>query len=449
MVWMILPPQPAQHEEAFEFSLNVGPLSNWPSEESFQAFNRANLSSNVVSERQLPVTRNPNTSAGALELPSSLSLLVKRSDGGAINGFQNVIPDAIFGAGYNWVISARLKAILEEIAPGEVGFEPIALTGPRKIPIEGDWFLLVFKLLADILEEDRSNLLQLYRTYGNWHPKPDSFEPMLIAKRSSVDGLKFWSGAMHKRQPPINAASVGFTYCSDSIMERLRANEITGFGPAYKIDLIEDDDKVTIAPGSPAWAQERQKTTDRAYVSLRISTARFGGVAREEPSVAEALDGKVHLVVPADPELPDIWSMERLLIVSDAAKTIIESIAGKCCDFEPVFNAPNKDGEIYTGTNDYYVLIPKSIFQPFIPELSKKIRAGILPNGKLSLVKSGADVAIDDALVGEIALWDATAPGTGAPDYFLSKPLFDALVSGGISGLEEGMTFSGFSISLI
>lgn len=379
-----------------------------------------------VTERYLPITRNPGLAGDDINLPPAMTVSVTDPQGKRQRNFEGPLPDVLFGPAFSWFVSERLHDLLQEVAPGAVRFEKVALVWGPDRPCEGDWYLVVFQQYADVILEDRSNLLSLFERYTSEDDSPPDVAPLLYAFRKSVQGLAFWTGVPVNRDAPSNAASAGFTYCSDIVMDRMVAEKITGFGPYAEITLIDDDDATTIAPHAPQIAQASATDTGKMFHAIDVPTAHFGGVTKTPD------DDAITLRVPTSEVLPDMWMMERLLVVSSRAKAVFEANAAADCLFHAVTCAPDENGQTYADA--LYVLTPRANMRPYILEQSSGISPGLLPDGQLRLKAVGADLVVDADKVGDCAFWDSTAPGTGPPTFVCAAPLMQALMAADVSG---------------
>lgn len=441
MTWLILPPQGSSGEQKLQFKARVGFVEQWASQDAMRAFNDANLSRPVVAVRDMPITRKPDIDLSAVLPPEYFKVLVySTEDDSYIKDYEGPFPDAIFGAGYNWIVSDRLRVLLEKVAPGSARFMKVELQQPRQAPVPGDWFLLFFNAYADVLDEERSTLPHIYKSfsklsvgggYSEWGPFDKSIEPKLYARRSQVSGLSFWSGEKVDREAPLNLASVGFTYCTDEVMQCLKEEKITGFGPAYPIELIEGGGAETIARGSPLWMKTNATPTERRFVKLSsfsVKNPKHGKVSlpKRDEDVTSA-------VVEPNQTLPDISGIGSMLVVSEDAKHVLEKYAGGDCQFVPLAFNENADGAVYTDTRRFYHLVSNHFIQPFLAELSPDVSSGMHSDGELLLSYSGGGSIVFDArYVENIQFFEASNSGAGI--HFISEDVYKVLIGEGITG---------------
>lgn len=435
MTWLILPPQQHEQVKQYQFRVDLGLSSKWPSIDAYKAFNTGNLSLQFVTERYLPLTRNPATGISEITLPETMTVYAYGPGGKLDREYDGPLPAVLPGPNNNWFVSQSFRDLIMRHTADAVRFQKVNLVfGPDR-PCAGNWYLMVFQQFADIILEDRSNLLWVYNSHATWDKDPNEGAPQLYAYRQSVEGLHFWSGAMFQRVAPCNVASVGFTYCSDDIMEQIVAEKITGFGPCYRVNLIDTDDTGSIAPRAPAIAKDVSfETGDRFHV-INILTGHFGGVVRN-PNREAISDGPVEICVPSTEPIPDIWEMERLLIVSQRARSVFEAHAALDCTFVDIICAADKSGQVYSGPNTYFVLTARNL-RPYALEQSNGVSAGMLSDGILSLKTNHAGMVVNAAMAGECSFWNGILPGTGHPEYVCSDPLMNALATEGISGYES------------
>ena len=436
MPWLILPPQPDGEENIRAF---LGRSTGWPTPEALRVFTSASARGRAIPPDKLPPTRNPDLALGTIVLPEAL-LMARFSAAGPVTNFDPLedVPDVVFGAGYSWFVKAKVKDLLEQVAPGAIRFEPVNFDGPHGSEVQGTWFLLVFLQYADVIDEERSALLPIFETRGNWNRPGPLRDAKLFAPRSAVEGYDFWTGVSNTRQPPLNAANVAFTYCSDAVMDAIRAAGITGFGPAYEIDLIEDDDESTVAPGSPRQVAAAAREVTPGYHLLQFNAKHFGGAKSKDPRFETDDPTTSPLWIPSDQTFPDIWLLDARLIASERAKTILEDCVSDDVGFSRVVPVELEDGSLYSGA-PLFQLTRVENMQPFVSEMSGSLEFSILSSGSPSMsfsLQSIVDLVVDVAALGACRFWDAGSDGY-RPFLFAATEVFDALVAGGVTGVES------------
>lgn len=437
MPWLILPPQPDGEEDIRVF---LGRSTTWPSPVALRIFSGAMARGTAIPPDRLPPTRNTDVALGSIALPEAFPI-GRSSSVGAVTNFDPIedMPDVVFGAGYSWFVNAKVKKLLEAVAPGAIRFEPINFTGPRGSDVPGTWFLLIFLQYADVIDEERSALLPIFETLSSWNRPGPVRVPRLLARRGAVEGYEFWSGVSNARTPPLCAANVSFTYCSDAVMEAIREADITGFGPAYEIELVDDDDESSAAPGSPHLVAAATRKVTPGYHLLQFGTQHFGGAKSKDPRFETDEPAVSKLWIPADKTFPDMWLLDARLIVSERAKTILEGLVADDVGFSRVSPVELEDGSLYSGLPLYHLTRVENM-QPFVSEMSGSLEFNVLPSGLPSIRLSlplVVDLVIDTAAAGARRFWDSMTGDTGRPVLFAAEEVYEALVAGGVTGVES------------
>ncbi|MFQ1700874.1 hypothetical protein ACJ5NV_09785 [Loktanella agnita] len=372
-----------------------------------------------------------------------MTVIAQDPDGKRDRDFDGPLPDALVGPNNSWFVSQRVYDLVMHRAENAVRFQKVNLEFAPGRQCAGNWYLMVFQQFADVILEDRSNLLWVYNSHVTWDKDPSEGAPQLYAYRQSVEGLQFWSGAMHHRAPPCNAASVGFTYCSDDIMDGIVAEKITGFGPCYKVNLIESNDTGTIAPRAPAIAKDVSVETGDSWHVLTMTAQHFGGVVRN-PDRTGTSDTPVEIRVPTNETLPDVWEMERLLIVSARARAVFEAHAARDCTFVDINCVADEAGQTSVAPNTYSILTAK-ILRPYALEQSSGMRVGLHSNGTMTLTMNSGGMVVNASMTGDCVFWNETLPNTGHPRYICAGPLMQALKAAEITGFESHHAYQGIA----
>ncbi|MEM7196626.1 MAG: DUF1629 domain-containing protein [Pseudomonadota bacterium] len=353
------------------------------------------------------------------------------------------MPDAIFGAGHSWMVSERFKNILEITAPGAARFDPITLKGPKNSDLPGHWFLLVFQQFANIIDEERSNLLRIYEQMANWD-RPGSEQPtVLFAESSAQARYDFWSGIAPDDTSRTKAANASLTYCSDAVMQVFKENQITGFGPCFKIDLLNEDDNAQMAIGSLKDAKAKAQIEADTHQLLSCEVIHSFGPTQANPKHPPH-DGQsdIELPIPVDEEFPDLWRINNYLVVSETAKSLLETLIPDDVQFAKVIPEPLQSGATYSGPQ-LYLLTPLKKFQPFSSELSESMRPSVAVSGAmiLSLV-TNPGLVIDATALGECKFWDGMPHLAGNHAYFCESGVFETMIQGGLTGFCSSGSFS-------
>ncbi|MDA7966255.1 DUF1629 domain-containing protein [Ruegeria sp.] len=432
MTWLILPQQPSSENLGYSFRVTAGLSEYWHNKDDARVFRSVGLGSQLVTKRNLPRSRNPDTAFDPVNLPIAFKLMCYDADGKNVplEEAGGKFPDVIFGAGGNYFVSDRFRLTLDDVAPGAAHFEKVKLSGPKFAILKQDWYLLMFREFADVLLEDRSNLISIYRRWAGWDLADHDQGPRLYAKRSSVSGYRFWSGIRNERTAPCNVASPGFTYCSDEVMERLRAENVTGLGPAYEVTLLEDDDTETIAAGAPKLFEGVYEPSDATFIVPWIEGVTNGGVSTYADSTVRNTDDIIRLSAYTQNKYPDFFEDSSILLASPRAQDALGRYAEHDVTFTPVIFVHTQFSKGYPQPEGYCIVNPKNL-RPFIPEISKEISAGIRLTGQLGLRAFDLDT-IDISLLNNSTFWKDEQGS-----YYFSSELWGKIEKLKLTGLER------------
>ncbi|KIC41890.1 hypothetical protein RA27_00250 [Ruegeria sp. ANG-R] len=432
MTWLILPQQPSCENLGYSFRVTAGLSEYWHNKDDARIFRSVGLGSQLVTKRNLPRSRNPDTAFDPVNLPIAFKLMCYDADGKNVplEEAGGKFPDVIFGAGGNYFVSDRFRLILDGVAPGAVHFEKVKLSGPKFAILEQDWYLMMFREFADVLLEDRSNLISIYRRWAGWDLADHDQDPKLYAKRSSVSGYRFWSGIRNERTAPCNVASPGFTYCSDEVMEKLQAENVTGLGPAYEVTLLDDGDTATVATGAPKLFEGVYEPSDTTFVIPWIRSAETGGAPSNADSSVRDTDAVIRLSARTQKKYTDFFRDSSRLLASPKAQDVLRRFAANDVTFTPVTFVQTQFSEGFPQPEGYCVVTPK-ILRPFIPEISKKISAGIRLTGQLGLDAFDPDV-VDKAQLENSLFWKDEQGS-----YYFSSNLWSEIENAKLTGLER------------
>ncbi len=345
------------------------------------------------------------------------------------------------GPGFNLVVSAQVREVLERTGAHRLRFHPIdvadEMANGARLP--GDWFFVVFEEAFNPVVEERSNLLKLFAS-GDVAKIPETAsEARLICRSADVAGRVFWTGtATGNRHPgigltPFQAALPVFTYCSDTVHDALVAADLMDFDWVIRIEEVDDPDIVPLAPGltgDPVGLVHRVRVHSLERMRQEGDYVPYANhLSRGDPWVGD----RVRLDVGNEP-VPDLYFHNALLVASKTAKAEIEALEPGLHHFEPVeffkFFDPYKSVE--GDTTHYVVTIGSPMNDPLIAEMSSKVNTsmtyGFAPAYRDRGAHKDGRSVFDAEKCGNRHFWARSNKSSSFPsDLFFSAALMERL----------------------
>lgn len=350
--------------------------------------------------------------------------------------------------GFNFVVSATLRNLIEAEDPAAMDFVPVTLIDAKSQANLGDgWSLAVFRKRANPIKEDISELAGVFQGHGA-KTLPRHVESLtLYCDASDVAGLTIWTGLPQRAFPypggltPDHMALDTFTYVSNALYQSMRSAGVDDFSVA--IPIIE------LAPGdSPAPALDSPKQAEALYAATEATVynvALPGGVplTTSEPSHREIIRFAIGEYEPqedsplaidigpdaAQASLGQAWFCGSALIVSDHIKAMLEDLEPGIHRYAPIHVSASGDD---LPEHAWAVRIGTRLQSPIIPALCQGISTGMVWGGVPVVAGSldwpSAKLVFDATICGAFHIWISPGEMPIAPNRaYLSAALLNAI----------------------
>lgn len=326
--------------------------------------------------------------------------------------------------GFNFVVSAVLRNLIEAEDPAAMDFVPVTLVDAKSQANLGDgWSLAVFRQRANPIKEDISELAGVFQGHGA-KTLPRHVENLsLYCDASDVAGLTIWTGLPQRAFPypggvtPDHMALDTFTYVSDALYQSMRSAGVDDFSVAIPIIELAPGDSPTPALDSPKQAEALYAPTEATVYNVALPKV---PLTTSEPSHREITrfaigeyepqkDTPLALDIGPDVAMESLgqaWFCGSALIVSDYIKAVLEDLESGIHRYAPIrVSASGND----LPEHAWAVRIGTRLQPPIIPALCQGISTGMLwggvPVASGSLDWPSAKLVFDATICAACHMW--------------------------------------------
>ncbi|MEP5760876.1 MAG: hypothetical protein ABJ327_16500 [Litoreibacter sp.] len=431
-------------------------VAGWLEMTRENSYVRSLFSGSEAAVRFVPVTRTGDAIDRDLVPPS---FRVSTVTAHRVSDFQTDVTPEIAGDfiddGHgNLFVSGRFRELLLEFDEAAADFIEIdLLEGRTKEPLPGDWFLMVIRKQANVIQEDRSELLSLAsHLSGIGHSRQS---PKLLAYQSDVEGFSFWSGQLLGEVPlrtgrgrtPVEVSNPRATYCSEAFWGAMEAAGLSKYWMDFKIEELPDEDKDTQGQFSPLALRQRCTPIENAVTDLLVSSLstmnKSGEVSRlsellAEPAPIEADVVPVKLYL--DDDLPilgmDLFEFRTFLFCSGRFREALGAAEAAHHTFVPVeFYSDPELTQKRPNAIGHFGLSVRTLSTPLVLALSDRVGVELGMLGpKISNPNWPNEVlAFDASAIDGAHLW---RQGWGRKNLIVSSELVQAFTQAGLVGID-------------